>query len=159
MFTPAMHCTIALFCRALHYNAPPFTALYCTALHCTEQVFTPALHNSSILQCTTLQRTNLHCTALHCTTLHCELNCTTHMNKDYYACDAGCLDPLMKHQRMYDNMVISSDQGCAICSDMTVIVTLNGPIFQAISEDIGRYRTISGDIGRYRTISGDIQQY
>ena len=29
---------------------------------------------------------------------------------------------------------------------MTVIVTLNGPIFQAISDDIGRYRTISGDI-------------
>ena len=29
---------------------------------------------------------------------------------------------------------------------ITFIVTLNGPIFQAISDDIGRYQTISGDI-------------
>ena len=46
---------------------------------------------------------------------------------------------------------------------MTVIVTLNGPIFWAIWGDITRYRAISsdigpisGDIGRYRAISGDI---
>ena len=36
---------------------------------------------------------------------------------------------------------------------MTVIVTLNGPIFLAIWGDITRYRAISGDIG---AISGDI---
>ena len=30
---------------------------------------------------------------------------------------------------------------------MTVIVTLNGPIFWAISDDIGRFWAISGDIG------------
>ena len=40
---------------------------------------------------------------------------------------------------------------------MTVIVMLNGPIFQAISDDIGQYLTISGDIGRYPAISSDIR--
>ena len=40
---------------------------------------------------------------------------------------------------------------------MTVIVTLTGPIYQAISSDIGGYPAISGDIGRYRAISSDIR--
>ena len=46
---------------------------------------------------------------------------------------------------------------------MTVIVTLNGPIFWTIWADITQYRAIaddigpiSGDIGRYWAISGDI---
>ena len=39
---------------------------------------------------------------------------------------------------------------------MTVIVTLNGPIFWAIWGDIARYRAISDDIGRFWAISGDI---
>ena len=39
---------------------------------------------------------------------------------------------------------------------MTVIVTLNGPIFRAIWGDITRYWAISGDIRRFRAISGDI---
>ena len=46
---------------------------------------------------------------------------------------------------------------------MTVIVTLNGPIFWAIWGDITRYRAISddigaisGNIGRYQAVFGDI---
>ena len=42
---------------------------------------------------------------------------------------------------------------------MTVIVMLNGPIFQAILDVIRQYRTISGGIGWYRAISGDIGWY
>ena len=39
---------------------------------------------------------------------------------------------------------------------MTIIVTLNGPIFLAIWGDITLYQAISGDIG---AISGNIRQY
>ena len=39
---------------------------------------------------------------------------------------------------------------------MTVIVTLNGPIFWAIWGDIARYRAISDHIGRFWAISGYI---
>ena len=39
---------------------------------------------------------------------------------------------------------------------MTIIVTLNGPIFWAIWGDITRYRAISGDIGLFLAILGDI---
>ena len=42
---------------------------------------------------------------------------------------------------------------------MTVTVPLNGPLFQALSDNIGQYWTISGDIGQYPAISGDIGQY
>ena len=39
---------------------------------------------------------------------------------------------------------------------MTVIVTLNWPIFWAIWGDIARYRAILDDIGQFWAISGDI---
>ena len=42
------------------------------------------------------------------------------------------------------------------CWIMTIIKTLNGPIFWAILGDITRYKAISGDIGRYWGDIGDI---